>query len=507
MLLKINGYNLDNEQTKIVLDESKYLLVVAGAGSGKTLTILGKIGYLLKEKKIDKEEILCISFTKKASTSLEEKIEKEFNLKVPVFTFHKLALEILKDNNYKITDPNTLDNIIHLYFYETVLNYPYQIKLILKYFDIKITNNYKEKYINYISNNERVIQILEKSILTFISLFKCNNYNINDYKIFFKKIKLTLSYKKYLKEKIFLLLTLNIYLLYKQELDQNNEIDFDDMIINATNKVKEKYNKKIKYIIIDEYQDTSLIRFNLIKEIINKTNSNLMVVGDDFQSIYRFTGCDIDLFINFKKYFVSANILKIENTYRNSQELIKIAGDFVMKNKKQLRKNLKSNKHLEYPVNIIFYTNIKEKIKSLIINIYNKTHKEIMILGRNNNDINYVLDQDFILKEDIIIYKKNPSIKIIYLTVHKSKGLESENVIIINLINNYLGFPSQIKNEKILRLVSNNYDRYPYSEERRLFYVALTRTKNYVYLLVPKTNYSIFIKELIRYKNIKISKC
>ena len=132
-----------------------------------------------------------------------------------------------------------------------------------------------------------------------------------------------------------------------------------------------------------------------------------------------------------------------------------------------------------------------------------------MILGRNNNDITLIIDSDFKQEDDKIIYLKNKDIKITYLTVHKSKGLECDNVIIINLKNNYLGFPSQIENEKILRLVSSNNDKYPYSEERRLFYVALTRTKNNVYLLVPKYNYSIFIKEIISYKSksVKISKC
>ena len=80
--------------------------------------------------------------------------------------------------------------------------------------------------------------------------------------------------------------------------------------------------------------------------------------------------------------------------------------------------------------------------------------------------------------------------------MHKSKGLEEENVIIINLENHYLGFPNKIKDDKVLRFVSNNFEKYPYSEERRLFYVALTRTKNYTYLLTPKNNKSIFISEI-----------
>ena len=486
MWKKVNNYELDSNQQKIVLDESNYLLVVAGAGSGKTLTILGKIKYLIEEKNIRPSEILSISFTNKASTSLKEKIYDELHIDMPVYTFHKLGLEILKNKNYEIASSNLLEDIIHLFFYETILSYPKLINIVLKYFD------YKNSYKQLIVDKEKEIISLEKLLTTFIKLFKCNNYNIEDYRLFFKKIRFSFTYKK---EKIFLLLSLNILLLYNSYLKENNEIDFDDMIILATKEVKENFNKNIKYIIIDEYQDTSLIRFNLIKEIIDKTGSRLMVVGDDYQSIYRFTGCDINLFLDFKKYFNDSKILKIENTYRNSRELINVAGSFIMKNYKQIPKKLKSNKRLDKPIGIIYYTSIKKGIKKLIESI----NTPILILGRNNKDINLILDDDFKLDGDTLIYKKKPNIKITYLTIHKSKGLECDNVIIINLYNNILGIPSKIKEDKILRLVTKK-ERYPYSEERRLFYVALTRTKNRVYLFTPVRNESIFIKEIKKYK-------
>lgn len=149
MEYKVSGYNLDNEQTNIVLDNSKYLLVVAGAGSGKTLTILGKIKYLL-ENHINPSEILCISFTKKSSTSLKEKLKKEFNTDIEVYTFHKLGLEILKNNNYEIADSNLLDDIINHFFKVDIYNYPKLLKLI---------RNYN-------------IEALSKTINTFIRLFK-----------------------------------------------------------------------------------------------------------------------------------------------------------------------------------------------------------------------------------------------------------------------------------------------------------------------------------------------
>jgi len=503
---KICGYYLDNEQESIVLDESKHLLVVAGAGSGKTLTILGKINYLLKYKKIDKDELLCISFTKVAATNLKEKIKKEFEQDMPVYTFHGLSLEILKDYemDYQIASSDTLDNIIHEFLYIKVLDNINWMRLILKYFKIKF--KYKTQYINFLYNNYNLIKNFEKLISTFIKLLKCNGYNLDSFVGFLKKSKKNIfTYKK---EKIFLTITLNIYLMYQKYLEENNEIDFDDMLIKAT-KVVEEYGikRKYRYIIIDEYQDTSYIRFLLIKRILEYTSSSLLVVGDDFQSIYRFTGCNLLLFINFENHFKNSKIMKIQNTYRNSQQLISIAGDFVMRNKKQITKNLKSVKYIDYPVQIIYYNDIRKTFLKLVLELYKNLNTPILVLGRNNNDVNLILDKRYFkLVDDNIIYLNNSSIRIKYLTMHKSKGLEEENVIIINLENKLLGFPNKIVDSKILRFVSPYYDKFPYSEERRLFYVALTRTKNYVFLLVPKNNESIFVTEIKRnYKNkIKI---
>jgi DNA helicase-4 len=131
----------------------------------------------------------------------------------------------------------------------------------------------------------------------------------------------------------------------------------------------------------------------------------------------------------------------------------------------------------------------------------------ILVVGRNNNDVNQITNSSkFTLKEGKIIYKDNPSIQITYLTVHRSKGLEESNIIIINLTNKTNGFPNQITNNEILRYVTCQHSVYPFDEERRLFYVALTRTKNKVYLLVPTKNESVFVKEIKKNykKQIKI---
>ena len=321
---------------------------------------------------------------------------------------------------------------------------------------------------------------------------------MEDYQKFFKKIKSYLLPITYLKEKYFLLLTLNIYLLYEKEKKENKELDFDDLLFIAKDRVK-YYKRKISYIIIDEYQDTSYVRFLFIKELVDNMNSSLMVVGDDFQSIYRFSGCDISLFYNFKDYYKEAVTHKIRNTYRNSEELIKIASEFILKNKYQLRKELTSFKHIDYPLQVIY----SNDLKSTILKVLDKLDKgSIFILGRNNNDINLILSDLLVVDNDKIVYKKRKDLVINYLTIHKSKGLEADNVIVINFFNSVLGFPNQIKEERIMRLVTKKAEAYPYSEERRLFYVAITRTRNRCYLLVPSNNYSIFIKELERKKSL-----
>lgn len=467
ILSNINGYSLDIEQRKAVITDECASLVVAGAGSGKSLTMVGKIRYLIERKHIKEDEILCISFTRDASLNLEKNIKKNYNYDVKVYTFHKLALEILKDKHYRISNPNTLEYIIDEYFNSIILNKKDMV-IKLKKVLCKIDEPYKK-----ILKSKELIN-LKKLIMTFINLFKTNNYKLD----YFLKIK---------KDKDLISIIIDIYYLYEEELRSNGEIDFNDMITLATLYVKYNNIKQYKYIIVDEYQDTSYVRYLLLKEIINKTGAKIICVGDDYQSIYRFNGCDLNMFLNFKKYFGYTKILKINNTYRNSQELINVAGDYIMKNKRQLYKKLKSKKHIKKPIKIKYGSDLKKLLDVIILK-----YKNILILGRNNFDINKYFNVD---KEGYINYK---GVNIKYLTMHASKGLEEDCVVIINLKDDTLGMPSKLKDDKILKYVASGKDLYPYEEERRLFYVALTRTKNEVYLLVDKKNPSIFVKELIK---------
>ena len=366
-----------------------------------------------------------------------------------------------------------LEYVIDEYFKSIIYNNSDMIEKLKNILNKKVT--YEE-----LLKGKELINI-KKTIQTFINLYKANDYPLD----FFCK----LDDKQYHN---LLCIIIDIFILYKKELSSQNLIDFDDMISLATKQVKQYgINRNYKYIIIDEFQDTSLVKLNLIKSIIEKTGAKLFCVGDDFQSIYKFTGCDLDIFLNFSKFIGPAKILKITNTYRNSQNLADIATTFILKNKYQIKKHIISKKYRYKPIKIINHQpNILEK---LLDHLIKNNEKNILILGRNNKDIYKYLTPNLKLKDNKIIYN-NKDINIKYLTIHRSKGLEEECVILINLYDDILGIPCKIKNAEILSLI-NKQDKYPFEEERRLFYVALTRTKKDIYLICP-LKLSIFVKEL-----------
>ncbi len=477
-LNNINGYALDNQQKEAILKAEKYSLIVAGAGSGKTLTLVGKIEYLIKCKQIKPEEILCISFTNEATKSLLAKINIPT---VNVFTFHKLAINILNQENvdYEIIPDHYLEEKIDEFFYNLLWTNAFLKKQFLKIYKHFFLT--QRKYKEYLKHNE--YKELKKVIAAFIHLYNTHNLKLNEFQNLFQRKK----------ESPLLYLIYAIIHHYEKEKTIQEYYDFDDLIKTATTLCENKVLCHYKEIIIDEFQDTSRLRLKFIKSVVNNSDANLTVVGDDFQSIYKFSGCDLNIFLNFQEFFPKAKAFKIETTYRNSQELIKIAGDFVMKNKRQIHKELKSHKHLKQPIQIVKYIN---KYKALLKTIKNIGKGEILILGRNNFDIYQFIPKEKInWKENGYFVLENYTYSLRYLTIHKSKGLESDNVILINLENTELGLPCQRKNPTLTYLIQEK-ESFLYEEERRLFYVALTRTKNYCYLLVPYINPSIFIKEI-----------
>ena len=352
-------------------------------------------------------------------------------------------------------------------------------------------------------NNEEMISFYNL-ISKFIKMFKGNNYDTLKFDEFIKDSEELCN-----KRNIYLLeLIKDIYIYYQSKLKENDYIDFDDMINLATEMVMNNYRKKISYIIIDEFQDISYSRYRLVKAIKEKTEAKIIAVGDDWQSIYRFSGCDLNIFVNFGSYFPHPKIMYINNTYRNSQNLIDMAGSFIMQNEKgQIKKNLKSNKeNIEFPIEYYYYVkDIIKATKEAIKDLKDFGCQKIAILGRNNSDIERFGYTKQPNKKEIDMSKKFNA-DVIFTSVHKSKGIEYDGVIICNADNYISGFPNKMADDPILDYVSLSKDDYLYEEERRLFYVALTRTKTKCILLVPIINSSMFTTELLRLANNKINK-
>lgn len=481
---------LDENQRKAILINDDNLLIIAGAGCGKTTTMAGKVKYLIDKCNMKEDKILVLSFTNKATEEIKDRIVNQFGYKkVNISTFHKLGINILKENNinFKIITDEEKYQIVNSYIENNIPINEFN-KL---FFDKKIISKKSKK------------EKIERLIIPFIQILKSKNYQLND----FKKIII----KQNQNEQKQLLMIEKIYINYNEQLKNYSKIDFEDMINIAYNKLNKKNTKfKYDYIIIDEYQDISLQRYNLIKKMVDLFNSKIMAVGDDWQSIFSFAGSDINLFTEFKKYFKYSKTITIDNTYRNSQELLDTASIFIHKNKNQIIKKLKSNKKINKPIEVYVYKDnqsiIKEQlVEKIILEIYKNYQKgNILLIGRYKSDIDFLLkNKNFTKTNQKITYKKIPSIQIDFLTIHSSKGLGYDNCILLNASNNELGFPSLVKDNNLISLINKkNNEGIIYPEERRLFYVALTRTKNKIYIVAPHNKMSPFLKEIIKNKNV-----
>lgn len=347
-------------------------------------------------------------------------------------------------------------------------------------------------------------------MMNFIEQYKTAGYDARGFEILRKKTDNPRSL-------LFLNIAEEVYHHYQDTLKQRNEIDFADMINDAHSYLHEIEQQKIelpyKYIIIDEFQDIARQRFNLTKRLSEITKAKVVAVGDDWQSIYAFSGSDITLFTRFLELMGAGTELKITHTYRNSQELINMAGGFVQKNTSQIRKQLVSPKHLENPIVIEPFDDSVKPMKALAARIEAIIGKiiaefgsksSILLIGRYNYDLHKLVNTGMFdeLPNNRVKSKRYPTADLTFMTAHSSKGLGYDNVILINMFEGKFGFPCQIEDDPIIKLVTHEDKSMPFAEERRLFYVAMTRTKNRVYIAAPKNKPSRFLVELIKDNNL-----
>ena len=383
----------------------------------------------------------------------------------------------------------------------------------------------REVYEKIVSTEEnKYILKLVRLICSFIVNFKTNGYSESEFDRMHRQTG-------NVRTKLFLDVCRQCYLEYAKKLSEKGAVDFEDMINDSARILRDQRDAgsklDFKYVIIDEYQDISRQRFDLAKALSAVCDAKIIAVGDDWQSIFAYAGSDITLFTHFAEIMGYGEELKITRTYRNSQEIIDIAGNFIQRNSAQIRKSLISPKHIDRPIVVETYSEsvdrgageckggkfflqaqAVERAIAQILSDAGRGRSSILLIGR------YGFDAFNLSRSGLFTYDEHsgkvrsvnfPDADLTFLTAHRSKGLGYDNVIIINAMEGVYGFPSKIVDDPVMSLVVREDRSYDHAEERRLFYVALTRTKNRVYLIAPQQRPSRFVLELVRdYPNVVV---
>jgi DNA helicase-4 len=336
-----------------------------------------------------------------------------------------------------------------------------------------------------------IVSTFSMLLANFLSLFKASPYGLEAIKVGH------LDDYNLNRWKIFERLFHWIYKQYQSVLESNKAIDFSDMINKSTVYTeKTEFHEKtkgsfiIKYLLVDEFQDISPIRASFIKALRSANpGCSLMGVGDDWQAIYRFTGSDVRLTTEFEKNFGASEVLQLDKTFRFNDRIEKVASGFVQKNPTQIPKNLFTHTHSYNPEVSI----IKDNKEEAIIRVMNALGKPevgsrptLMFLSRFKKTLEVVEG----------LQAKYPSYEIKAMSAHGSKGKQADYVMILDVIDDKWGFPSKIETDSILLSLLPAVDDFKYSEERRLFYVALSRAKQSVFIHTELGRDSVFIKEL-----------
>ncbi|MDE1333533.1 DNA helicase IV [Vibrio aestuarianus] len=478
---------LNLSQQYAVLLNDDHNLILAGAGSGKTSVLTARVAYLLQSHLAQAEELLLVAFGRDAAKEMEQRIDARIGMaaeQVRVNTFHQLGLKILNDveDGDVVISPIALDSNLKQAWCVDWLKKHWMTPTNFKRWQ-KHLSNWPIAYLagddelgSHVEN-PKLIAWLEKQLdqLAMLGLGK-------------KELQQRLiDHHDYTRLNSELSLCWPCYQAWQQMLKEQKQIDFNIMISRATEYVvKGKFKSAWKFIMIDEYQDISAQRMALIQALCdqNPQTCNLFAVGDDWQSIYQFAGSDVDLTMGFTERFPHSTVHNLDTTYRFNDQLGAVANQFIQVNPNQIRKTLNSFKQQKQKSVFIAPSSNLEKILDQLNRQASQT-KSVLLLGRNH------YHKPELLKDWQNHYR---SLDIEFMTCHASKGKEADFVIIVGVDEGQ--FPARVKALHIDGALAQSSDDFPYAEERRLFYVALTRAKEKVWITHSGSG-SMFVRELL----------
>ncbi|MDD4156168.1 MAG: UvrD-helicase domain-containing protein [Candidatus Cloacimonetes bacterium] len=380
--------SLNPEQYEVATHNTGPLLVLAGAGSGKTRCIIYRVAWLIAQNQVKPWNILVVTFTNKAANELRERINLIFNNKIKstwVGTFHSVCIKILR------LEISNLSKFYQNHFIENNINIPTFLADYNSNFTIFNRENQlsllKKVYIHL--NIDKKIYPVEK-ILSIISKQKSMMILPEDIK------KAKESNKSNQQSSFMTDVFLHIYQTYQTLLKQENAMDFDDILLYTVlllkNQpiIKEKYQDMFKYIMVDEYQDTNKVQFEFINQL-SSSHQNICVVGDDDQSIYGWRGATIENILNFNSNFHNVKTIKLEKNYRSTKQILDIANQLIDNNKHRHKKQLWSDNNNEHQPQLFSHDNewdeanyIAEDAINFLENNPDYSYKDIAVLYRTN---------------------------------------------------------------------------------------------------------------------------
>lgn len=476
---------LNYSQASAVVNGEDNILVLAGAGSGKTSVLVARVGWLLYRKLAQSSQILLLAFGKKAADEINTRLMLRLNSDIMAKTFHALALFIIQTSTKK--QPKISELEIHSEKRRALLLTEWRNQCQQKKAHAKGWREWLSQELAWeIPEGEYWHdKKLENQVATrlerWINLLRMQG---SSQKTIIENIKPAYAeqFKKYLK------LLAPLLKAWKTALKEEGATDFSGLLHEAINLVeKGRFISPWKHILVDEFQDISPLRSSLLMALKQQNKqTTLFAVGDDWQAIYRFSGAELLLTTEFKRCFGDGDECVLDTTYRFNSQIGNIANTFIQQNPSQLSK----------PLNSL----IKGNKKSVVL--LPDTQLESLL----NKMSGYVTEQETILllaryhylQPEILKKAKTrwPKLKLQFMTFHASKGQQADYVIILGLQSGKDGFPAPQRESIIETALLPAVEDYPHAEERRLMYVALTRAKQQVWLLFNKQQPSCFMEEL-----------
>ena len=377
--------NLNPEQSEAVLATEGPVLVLAGAGSGKTKTLTHRLAYLVREKKVSPYSILAVTFTNKAAKEMANRISHLLsqNLESGRWNIGKTTQDSIINNQYSV-------NEVRLPWLGTF--HSVCVRILRREADLI---GYSRSFTIYDANDQ--ISIIKK-IMRDLNIDP-KNFNPNSISYFISGAKNELidaaEYKKYLNSPFEQVIS-RVYERYERYLREANAMDFDDLIMQCVflfqknPQILEKYQTLFRYILIDEYQDTNQAQYVWVKLLAEK-HRNIMVVGDDYQSIYSWRGANFRNILNFEKNYKDAKVVKLEQNYRSTKTILAAANDVIKYNKNKTDKKLWTDKEEGNPIVVFKALNEKDEAEYVAAEIRRLLGAGSRELGAGSESTNYKL--------------------------------------------------------------------------------------------------------------------